>query len=113
MHEQPDLSDFEHGFATQVISKAWKDPQFKEKLLSDPRAALEEAGIKPPAGVEIKVVENTAHTAHLVLPPPPSPEISEESLALVSGGWIPAARLTFGLDRQLTQLQAFNSLLVR
>jgi D-alanyl-D-alanine carboxypeptidase len=76
---------FESEFATKVITRAWGDPEYKTKLMTDPRAALAEAGLNAPAGLDIKVVENTNNVVHLVLPPPPSAEISEESLALVSG----------------------------
>jgi hypothetical protein len=86
---------FDSQFANKVITKAWSDPKYKERLLANPRAALAEAGVSVPASLDFKVVENTNKLVHLVLPPPPSKELSEESLALVAGGWIPAARTHF------------------
>lgn len=55
----------------KAIAKAASDAEFKQRLLSDPKAALSEMGIEPPKGMEnvtLKVVENTADTVHLVLP---------------------------------------------
>ena len=55
----------------KVVAKAWSDEAFKAKLLSDPHAALSEAGIEVPKGITVKVVENTGDTTYLVLPVPP------------------------------------------
>jgi hypothetical protein len=77
---------FQSEFATKVITRAWSDPAYKAKLLADPHTALAEAGLQALAGLTIKVVENTDSLVHLVLPAPPTGEISEESLAQVSGG---------------------------
>jgi hypothetical protein len=78
---------FDSEFANKVITKAWSDPKYKERLLANPRAALAEAGVSVPVSLDFKVVENTNKLVHLVLPPPPSKEeLSEESLALVVGG---------------------------
>ena len=77
---------FESEFATKAITKAWSDPAYKKRLMADPRAALAEAGISVPVNLNFKVVENTGTLVHLILPPPPSGEVSEESLAQASGG---------------------------
>ena len=71
---------------SKVIAKAWSDPAFKARLLSNPQAALVEAGVEVPAGVTVKVVEDTETTRHLILPPPPEGELSEEALEKVAGG---------------------------
>ena len=88
---ETEKQSFESEFATKAIAKAWSDPAYKARLVADPRAALAEVGISAPEKLNFKVVENTDDLVHLILPPPPSGELSEESLALVSGGWIPAA----------------------
>ena len=106
---ETEKQSFKSQFATKVITKAWGDPKYKARLMADPRAALAEAGVEPPPGLDFKVVENTNKVVHLVLPPPPSAELSEESLALVAGGWIPAARTHFDLgDVQRFNLNAFT-----
>lgn len=71
----------------KVIAKAWADEAYKQRLTDDPRAVLTEAGLNPPDGVEVKVVENTDSIVHFVLPPAPAEgEISEEALSQISGG---------------------------
>ena len=55
----------------KAIAHAWNDAAYKATQLSDPRAALAEAGVEVPAGATVKVVENTKDMLHLVLPPPP------------------------------------------
>jgi hypothetical protein len=70
----------------KVVAKAWSDSAFKAKLLKDPQAALVEAGVEVPAGVSVKVVEETETTRYFILPPPPEGELSEEALEKVAGG---------------------------
>jgi hypothetical protein len=71
----------------QVISKAWADDAFKQRLLNDPEAVLKEEGVEIPEGVEVRVVENTDKIFYLLLPPRPlEAELSEAQLAAASGG---------------------------
>ncbi len=72
---------------SKVIARAWTDPAYKAKLLSDPHAALAEAGVEVPAGVTVKVVENTADTTHLVLPTRPERELSSDEIEALAGGY--------------------------
>jgi Nitrile hydratase, alpha chain len=60
---------------SKVVAKAWSDPAFKSKLMADPKAALSDAGVKVPADLTIKVVENTSKVFHLVIPEPPAVEL--------------------------------------
>ncbi len=73
---------------SKVIRRAWADPAYKAKLLSDPHAALAEAGVTVSAGTKVKVVEDTADTKHLVLPlaPANAAELSDDELEKVAGG---------------------------
>lgn len=70
----------------QLVARAWKDDTFKQRLLQDPAEVLLEEGIAIPAGVEVRVVENSDSVFYLSLPPKPSEKLSEEQLDLVSGG---------------------------
>ncbi len=72
----------------KAIARAWSDPVYKAKLLSDPRAALAEAGVEIPEEVTVKVVENTSDTLHLVLPVAPAQagEVSDNDMEKLAGG---------------------------
>ncbi len=71
----------------ELVAKAWDDPALRQKLLSDPAGVLKEHGLLLPAGVQLKVVENTDQMVHLVIPKKPTPEeLSEEELHSVAGG---------------------------
>jgi hypothetical protein len=57
---------------SDLIKRAWQDVEFKQQLLSDPRATLEGAlGLTLPAGLHIYIHEQTPTDLHLVLPMPP------------------------------------------
>lgn len=63
----------EQELREQLITKAWSDPAFKERLLADPKAAIEDAfGIKVPYGVNITVLEEANENLYLVLPQKPT-----------------------------------------
>ena len=70
----------------KIIAKAWRDPAFKADLIANPAAALKAEGIDVPAGMAVTVLENTDKQFHLVLPPVPTGELSDEALDRVAGG---------------------------
>ena len=70
----------------KIIAKAWRDPAFKAELIANPAAALKAEGIDVPAGMAVTVLENTDRHFHLVLPPAPTDELSDEVLETVAGG---------------------------
>ena len=70
----------------KVIARAWREPAFKARLIADPRAALAEAGVVIPAGVTVKVMEDTATHLHFVLPPEPTGQLSDEALDMAGAG---------------------------
>ena len=74
----------------QVVARAWQDEAFKQRLLADTDGALAEMGVEVPAGQEVRVVEDTERVTHLVIPPSPGEELSEEQLDQVAGGVVPA-----------------------
>ena len=71
--------------AQRVVAKAWADDAFKAALIADPRATLAQEGIALPEGLTLKVLENTADTLHVILPPPPSAALSDEAVGAVAG----------------------------
>ena len=74
----------------QVLTRAAEDGDFRALLIADPKAAIaSEVGTTVPDGFDVVVHEDSATTAHLVLPP--SPALTEAELESVAGGasWIP------------------------
>ena len=70
----------------KVTHKASTDADFRARLVSDPKAAIgAELGVSLPAGLTVEVHEESAETAHLVLPPPS--KLSESDLHAVAGGF--------------------------
>ncbi len=52
----------------RLVARAWANPAFKARLLSDPEAALGELGYKlPETTPKLAVVENTINVHHLVV----------------------------------------------
>ena len=62
------------------------DEELMAKLIADPRAILAEAGVAIPAGVTVKVLEDTATHLNFVLPPKPIGQLSDEALDKVAAG---------------------------
>jgi len=62
----------EQELLKQIIEKAWKEPAFKEKLLADPKGAIQEAfNISVPDDIQVTAVEETPKSFYLVIPPAP------------------------------------------
>src|ERR1700745_3484707 len=70
---------------SQIIAKCWADESFKRKLLTNTEAILSAEGVELPAGLSVKVLENTDKVFHLVIPPKPT-ELSDEDLDKVAAG---------------------------
>ena len=69
----------------QILSKADEDSDFRARLISNPTGTIAtEIGTTIPDGFDIVVHEDSATTAHLVLPP--SPALTEAELETVAGG---------------------------
>ena len=69
----------------RILNKAEDDGEFRARLIADPKAAISaETGTTIPDGFDIVVHEDSATTAHLVLPP--SGELSEAEMKSVAGG---------------------------
>ncbi|MBP2000715.1 hypothetical protein J2Z69_001746 [Paenibacillus shirakamiensis] len=63
----------------QVIQKAWQDPSFKAKLVSNPKAAIQEAlGVSLPDHINIQTVQETPDQFFLVLPANPVEQKEED-----------------------------------
>lgn len=51
----------------KVVAKAWTDPEYRERLLTDGTAAVKELGFSGPQGEHIVVVENTTDTHNVTV----------------------------------------------
>jgi len=51
----------------RVVAKAWSDPAYRQRLLDDAPAAIDELGYLGKATAHLKVVENTAAVHNLVV----------------------------------------------
>ena len=79
----------------RILSRAEEDSDFRASLIADPKAAIaSEIGTAIPDGFDVAVHEDSATTAHLVLPP--SPRLTEAELAQVSGGATWGGEKVFG-----------------
>ena len=68
-----------------LLDKAAADGGFRSQLVGDPKTAIKEVlGIELPDSVAIKVHEESATTAHVVLPP--SATLSADDLEAVAAG---------------------------
>ena len=69
----------------KIADKAATDADFRARLLSDPKGALEqELDVTIPDSLTVEVHEESAGTAHLVLPP--DSKMSAGDLQAVTGG---------------------------
>ncbi len=74
---------------TALIEKCWKDPNFMQDVVSDPKGTIEKAlGQKLPEQLKIFVHPENAQTLHFSIPPTPASvaELSDEDLEKVAGG---------------------------
>jgi hypothetical protein len=88
MAEQTTRREFE----LQLIEKAWKDDAFRQALRTDPQGVVErELGGQLPAGLQVKVLAESADTFYLVLPAnpdrAPAGQLTDRQLDAVAGGW--------------------------
>lgn len=55
------------GLGAKVVAHAWVDPEFRRRLLADPKPTLEAFGIDTANSPELKVVENTEGVHHMIV----------------------------------------------
>jgi len=75
-------------YSEQLIDRAERDPEFRKRLIDDPKAAVEEElGVDLPGELSIRVVQEQPGEAVLVLPGlSGSGALREEELAGAAGG---------------------------
>jgi hypothetical protein len=77
----------------RVVARAWADPEFKERLLEDPRGVLIEQGFDVPAETDVSVVESSEGTLSSIgdviyfsLPAKPAGGLGDEYLSGLRSG---------------------------
>ena len=77
----------------RLIEKSVEDDAFRQRLLADPKGAVEqELGTRLPEEVRVVTVEETPDTIYLALPfvsadAQETGELSDRQLEAVGGGW--------------------------
>ena len=69
----------------KIIERARQDEDFKKLLLSDPHSAIAQMDVQVPRDIEIKVLEESARVAYLVLPANQE-ELKDEDLDMIAAG---------------------------
>jgi hypothetical protein len=100
MASQKQSDETRKEMMTKIVARAWKDPEFKKKLLSNPKSALRDMNISLPENKEGRILEEEPNVVTIFLPKRPAnaPELSEKELAVLAGGgaWADAATLLLG-----------------
>ncbi len=78
-------------FEAKLIRRAWSEPDFKSRLINDPRAAIQETfGQEINPEIDVVVIDESSNKLGVVIPTPPAAshggELSEASLEQVAGG---------------------------
>ena len=72
----------------RIIARAMEDEGFRAGVMDDPKAAIAaKFGVALPSDLDLQVHEDTATTAHLVLPS--TGKLSEAALISAAGGSTP------------------------
>jgi len=60
--------DRDRVIAAEVVAKAWRDAEYRDRLIADPITVLTEAGIEVPAGATVTVLQNSADIHYVAIP---------------------------------------------
>ena len=79
------LAEAQIALRARLAEKAQVDDDFRSRLLSMPKEAIkQELDISIPDYIDVRVHEESAEVAHLVLPP--HPKLDETQLSSIAGG---------------------------
>lgn len=71
----------DQGKLLDVVAKSWTDPDFKKRLMADPKSTLAGEGIQVPDNANVKVIDQQPNDMHLILPPRPAGDINVSNVA--------------------------------
>jgi nitrile hydratase alpha subunit len=94
-----------------LIQKAWKDAEFRSRIVLDPKGAFENyLGRSLPDEVRIFVHEEDSNTIHFSIPVMPTDleALSEEQLERISGGKPGWAQMLSGVASGIALTMAAN-----
>ena len=91
-----------HKFEEEIILKAWKDPEYKKRLLESPKDVFQEElrKIRPeltlPDDLQVHIHEETPNAIHMTLPANPAEycQLSDEDWLESAAGGIVAVLIT-------------------
>ena len=86
------MAEYTEGQLREVIGlRAQKDAAFRSSLASNPKSAVEGViGTSLPQNVTVNIIEDTASSINIVIPPAASDELGEDELEAVAGGFLDA-----------------------
>jgi Nitrile hydratase, alpha chain len=70
---------------SQLTAQVWTDEKLKQRLIATPAAVLQEHGLAIPAGMDVRVVENTDKVFYLTLPAKPAGGVTELTSSELAG----------------------------
>lgn len=70
----------------RIADRFASDPAFRAEAARDASAIFKAEGIEFPAGLSVRLVADTPGVMHVVLPPDPNNDLSDEALGTVAGG---------------------------
>jgi Nitrile hydratase, alpha chain len=62
---------------SRLIAASWRDDDLADRLVHDPAAVLQEAGVEIPEGRTVRVHHNSEHVINLVIPTKPPRELAD------------------------------------
>lgn len=72
--------------AIERLAERWRgDPEFRARVEADTKAELAAIGFRIPAG-EAVIAADTEDTVHIVFPPDPNAELTDDELTAAAGG---------------------------
>lgn len=83
---------------SRLVAQAQADETLKQRLMDNPASVLQEHGIEVPAGVEVRVVENTDQAPYMALEAKlggGATELTASQLSGVAGGVTEQVTLNF------------------